>query len=95
MNTRDLYRSALIHFGAEHQIDKCIEELAELMTALIHWRDSKATPEQVIEEIADVKIMARQMQILFGEEAVTIAEAEKLRRLEERINEPPSIADIL
>lgn len=66
-------RKALDTWGDERQIDKMIEEMAELTVALAHWREPGARGEttevrldHVREEMADVQIMLNQMQLLFG-----------------------------
>jgi len=54
------------HFGQIAQIRKTIEELTELSLAIQHWLDKKATAGDVVEEIADVLIVAQQMRAIFG-----------------------------
>lgn len=64
-------------YGADPQIDMMIEEASELTKALLKYRrksnsDSSTGDEMltlrdaIIDEIADVKIMLAQMEILFG-----------------------------
>ena len=72
---------ALAAFGSARQVDKCIEELAELATVLVKYRHGEATAEQVIDELADVAIVGGTMKILFGPEAVDARIAVKLSRL--------------
>lgn len=76
---------ALDTFGIEHQVDKCIEECAELINALEKYRWGRALPPEVVTEIADVLITCAQMSIVFGRVAVVHEEARKLKRLEKRI----------
>lgn len=76
---------ALDTFGIEHQVDKCIEECAELINALEKYRRGRALPPEVVTEIADVLITCAQMSIVFGRVAVVHEEARKLKRLEKRI----------
>lgn len=76
---------ALDTFGIEHQVDKCIEECAELINALEKYRRGRALPPEVVTEIADVLITCAQMSIVFGREAVVHEQARKLKRLEKRI----------
>jgi hypothetical protein len=54
------------HFGQVAQIRKTIEELTELSLVIQHWLDKKATAGDVVEEIADVLIVAQQMRAIFG-----------------------------
>lgn len=76
---------ALDTFGIEHQMDKCIEECAELINALEKYRLGRALSPDVVTEIADVMITCVQMSIVFGRVAVVHEEARKLKRLEKRI----------
>lgn len=78
-------KDALDTFGIEHQVDKCIEECAELINALEKYRRGRALTPDVVTEIADVMITCVQMSIVFGRVAVVHEEARKLKRLEKRI----------
>lgn len=69
--------------GATNQKLKAIEELSELVIALSKnlmrsW--DERIKEDVVGEIADVKIMMAQMEIIFGEENVNNIVDEKLQR---------------
>ena len=83
----DICIKAVQKFGREHQIDKCIEECAELMNELIKQRDKRTTTENVIDEIADVDIMIGQMKYIFGAERCEARKKVKLKRLKERIEQ--------
>jgi len=72
---------ALNTFGPDHQIDKCIEECGELIAALTRYRDGRATVEDVVDELADVGVMRRQMVKHFGPAAVARRTDEKMERL--------------
>lgn len=78
-----IYISALDVFGTDAQIDKAIEECAELILALQHHKSGRSA--NVVTEIADVLITVGQMRLLFGEKAVDAEIEEKLDRLENRI----------
>ena len=77
---------AVHHYGAEHQKKKAIEEMVELITALAREQDGRATPKQVITEIADVTIMMYQLTEIYGRDAVGNEIQRKLRRLLRRID---------
>jgi NTP pyrophosphatase (non-canonical NTP hydrolase) len=79
-----IYKRALTTFGESKQIDMAIEECAELTLALQHNKRGRAV--NVITEIADVIIMAGQMRLLFGADAVDAEIEEKLERLEYRLD---------
>lgn len=72
---------ALNTFGPDHQIDKCIEECGELIAALTRYRDGRATVEDVVDELADVGIMLRQMRKAFGPWRVAHRTDAKMERL--------------
>lgn len=87
----DLYRLALRKFGDRSQIMKTAEEAAELSAAITRylspvWNGKNPLPG-LIEELADVEIMCRQMRLIFGEQMVDDAVRQKLARLERRLAE--------
>jgi len=67
---------AVRHYGAEAQIKKTQEELRELDHALTEYRFAKSRSSvgpataDVIDEIADVLIMAIQLRVIFGGHAI-------------------------
>lgn len=77
---------AVHHYGAEHQKKKAIEEMGELITALSREQDGRATPEQVITEIADVHLMIRQLMVIYGLDACLKEYDRKQRRLLRRMD---------
>lgn len=76
---------AIKHFGADKQKDKCIEECAELIDALIKHRNGRCSDDDVISEIADVRIMVEQMAIIYGRVKVNKEVNFKLQRILSRI----------
>jgi len=77
---------AVHHYGPEHQKKKAVEEMGELITALMREQDNRATPEEVITEIADVQIMIRQLAIIYGLDKVAEEMQRKQRRLLRRMD---------
>lgn len=77
---------AVNHYGPEHQKLKAIEEMGELITALSREQDGRATPEQVITEIADVHLMVRQLMVIYGLDACMKEYDRKQRRLLRRMD---------
>lgn len=72
------------HYGKEHQLEKCKEELNELIEA-IDSRDSR-DDEAIIEEIADVEIMIDQVKYLMcAERLVELYKDYKIQRQLTRI----------
>ena len=71
MKTVEVMQQALDHFGEINQTDKAIEELGELIVALSRYRQAEGAEKtqraiEVITELADAKIMIKQMILLFG-----------------------------
>lgn len=79
----------------ERQLDQCQEELAELIVAISKYKRAVAKGlykdkalTDVIEEIADVRIMIKQVMMLLdiNETEVRNIETSKLNRFEKRMN---------
>lgn len=80
---KQILTAAICHYGRGNQRFKAMEELAELIRALARCDDA----ENVAEEMADVRIMLDQLEIMFGNrEDVREWEYEKLMRLNERLH---------
>ena len=77
------------HYGLEHQLGKCKEELGELIEAIDSTND-----EAIIEEIADVEIMTEQLkQLMCADRVVELYKDYKIARQLRRITEGPSLQD--
>lgn len=63
-DTRLLYRACKFDYGWTAQCDMLIEECGELITALSHYKRSRADTERVIEEMVDVHIMVEQFLLI-------------------------------
>ena len=80
---KKILRAAIERYGRGTQRDKAIEELSELIRALARCDDS----ENVAEEMADVRIMLDQLEIILGNgQKVARYEVMKLRRLDQRVH---------
>lgn len=84
-NHDGVLETALRRFGIENQTRMLFEEMAELQDALCKLSRDRVTAEAVITEIADVKIMLRQLELHYGEDAVAAETERKLQRLIELI----------
>jgi hypothetical protein len=75
-------REALAHYGPGAQSAKACEECNELDAAIsLYWKgDGVLGASGVIDEIADVLIMAEQMRLAFGADAVDERIAFKVKR---------------
>ena len=72
-------------FGARNQEDVAIEEMSELIKALIKHRryNTPETSENILEEIADVVIMTCQLTVIHGFDEKIVEE--KINRLKQRM----------
>ena len=92
---REVLKLAIEIYGEENQIDKCIEEMAELIKALLKLRrvdpDDKKEIEKRIcdieEETADVAIMIAQLEMIFDAGRIQSAANKKIERLAQRLHE--------
>lgn len=76
---KTIYEQAIDSFGKDKQIDMMIEECSELIQSLC--KHKRGLPTNVEEEIADVKIMISQMEIIFKKEFVELFKVSKIDRL--------------
>lgn len=63
MNT---YEKAILHFGADSQITKAIEEMSELTKELCKYANGKDNLDAIAEEIADCEVMLEQLKYIFN-----------------------------
>ena len=84
----DILEKAIEKYG-EKQLDQAQEELAELIVAISKYKrnENKFTISNVIEEIADVNIMIKQVMMLLDIEEFEVKSEEiyKLNRLKKRL----------
>lgn len=96
-----IFRRCICTYGRNPQIDVAIEEMSELIKALLKWRRAGGaglTEARVciVDELADVRIMVRQMEILFQcEDEVEKRIDYKVRRQEERMGKSKVIRNVL
>lgn len=90
MMSRMIYEKALNKWGKQFQIDVCIEELSELIHALMKIRrtcknmnDFHRKIDNVREEIADVTICIEQMNLIFDDLKIDKIKIIKLKKLKE------------
>ncbi len=76
-----LYRATLDKWGKDAQYDQAVEECAELIAALKHFRRGKVDQQAVIDELADVTLMLGQLTWMFGTEQVEKSIQKKLQKL--------------
>ena len=76
-----LYEAAISKWGVEAQKNMAFEELGELITALARDRRGRATPEEILTELADVTIMCEQLATILGFDLYKLEMERKLLRL--------------
>ncbi|MDT8441459.1 MAG: antitoxin [Desulfuromonadales bacterium] len=81
MQYRDIYRQTIARWGEDAQHDQAIEECAELITVLKHYRRDRVDADAVVDELADVFLMLGQLIFMFGEQATQDAIVEKIAKL--------------
>ncbi|MEZ4484743.1 MAG: MazG nucleotide pyrophosphohydrolase domain-containing protein [Syntrophotaleaceae bacterium] len=77
----DIYRATLDKWGEEAQFDQAVEECAELIAAIKHYKREKVDRQQIIDELADVTLMVGQLAFMLGEDRVEQAIEAKLQKL--------------
>ncbi len=79
---------AMKMWGVEAQMDMLVEECAELIVAVQHFKRDRVGWDKVCEEIADVRIMTSQFHTIDGiSDMIHMREMEKIKRLEKRVND--------
>lgn len=88
MDEQDVLLNAIAEYGKEAQLWMVIEEMSELAKEICKAMRGKNDPDAIADEIADVRIMLDQAEIIFGvEELVQAHRARKLLRLKDRLYE--------
>jgi NTP pyrophosphatase (non-canonical NTP hydrolase) len=77
----EIYRAALDKWGTEAQFDQMVEECAEMITVLKHYRRGRVGEAEVIAELADVTLMVGQLTFIFGEDRVQQAVQDKILKV--------------
>ncbi|APG26354.1 MAG: MazG nucleotide pyrophosphohydrolase domain-containing protein [Syntrophotalea acetylenica] len=77
----DIFDATLQKWGIEAQYDQAIEECAELIAALKHFKRGKVTESEIIDELADVILMTQQLVFMLGEDRVDSAITRKVEKL--------------
>ncbi|MCF6267715.1 MAG: antitoxin [Desulfuromusa sp.] len=83
-----LYQATLAKWGEDAQYDQAVEECAELIAALKHFRRGKVDQQAVIDELADVSLMLGQLTWMFGTKQVDEAVQNKLKKLNQLLDLP-------
>jgi len=84
---RATFRRAVETWGIDAQADMAEEEAAEFIAASKHHRRDKASVEDLIDELADLRIMCEQLSLYIGRDIVEARVREKMKRLRERLDD--------
>jgi len=88
MQLEEIYQATLDKWGEDAQFDQAVEECAELITALKHYRRGRIGRQALIAELADVTLMIGQLTWMFGPDEVGSAIDEKLSKLNKLLSTP-------
>lgn len=61
MRNEKYYAKALSKFGFRLQSDKMIEEMAEAIVAIQHWKIGRTDFNEILTELSHVELMIKQM----------------------------------
>jgi len=81
-----ILQDAINKWGEDAQIAMIQEEAIELSLALHKFRTRGGSIEDVIDELADMKIMLAQAEIMLPKDAVNNRVAYKMKRLKGRLD---------
>ena len=77
---KDILQKAIDTYGEEPQIRQCMEECAELISAIVDYAESdEADIDNIIEEMADVLITCKQVEIISGDYVLESADNEEVK----------------
>lgn len=82
---RRTLEAAVNTWGVSTQLDMAVEECAEFVVAVQHHDRDRADADDVLDEVADLRIMVEQLSVVFGEDAVRRRTQQKMDRLRERL----------
>ena len=89
MMKETLYQRALRVWGKDPQMLQVIEEMSELIKEILkNVNRKKDNISEIVEETADVEIMLEQLKCCYDiKNEVEAYKAEKLKKIEERLNQ--------
>lgn len=85
-----IYQATIERWGTDAQYDQAIEECAELIAALKHYKRGKVSRQTVIDELADATLMLGQLSWMFGNDEVNEAVRRKLAKLDQLLTSADS-----
>ena len=92
---KDIYNKAKQVWGIDAQVTKAIEELAELQKELCKFLLDDGNMEHIAEEIADVKIVVEQVELILEcKRKVKEYKIAKIQRLSDRLAQGKSLIEL-
>lgn len=82
-----IYSQAIEKWGINAQLWMVVEECAELINAISKYKRGREDKLSIIEELADVSIMVKQMSFYFGKTEFERIREVKLQRLLDRLQD--------
>lgn len=82
---RATFEAAIEEWGIDAQADMAEEEAAEFIVASKHYARGKIDADELIDELADIRIMQEQLSLFIGKERVESRVSGKMDRLRERL----------
>jgi len=79
MREKEQYKTAIRLWGKPFQILMLSEECGELLSAVSKWQRGRMAEICVIEEMADVTIMMRQILVMMGREPNSTVLQDKIK----------------
>ena len=77
MDEKEVFNDAVYYFGRQHQRQKAIEELSELIKEVSKEQIGEGNIEHLAEEMADVEITMEQLKIMYDNAALVEQYREK------------------
>ena len=84
------FELAIDTWDIDAQVEMAEEEAAEFIVASKHYARGKASTEELVDELADLRIMQEQLTEFIGRDRVEQRVGEKMERLRERLEEADS-----
>jgi NTP pyrophosphatase (non-canonical NTP hydrolase) len=83
------FKESIVKWGEIPQMDMLVEECAELIIAIEHYKRGRVDHIKVAEELADVYMMVQQISIIMGLPSVEQWLKEKHTRTKRRLRDLP------
>lgn len=83
---KGVLKQAINTYGVDTQLNVAIEELSELIKELCKYKRGDGSDMHIAEEMADVKIILEELEIIFDNKYRVVAWYEhKIQRLKDRL----------